>query len=174
MFIEMKRFEKKQPWSFSTAEMKGESILNKIMKISSWKYCKICCRLYSVTKNHWFRHNDRKISTIFVAEYVALNENFAFAIWRVWPAPKNQAGFISRLWSALHILHALVVSHSFSSAFAYILHSKYLSQSVLIHPRAFWRAGGTRFELNSLKDEFMLNFGWICSLSDEDRKSGHP
>lgn len=119
-FYKWNASKKKQPWSFSTAEMKGESILNKIMKISSWKYCKICCRLYSVTKNHWFRHNDRKNSTIFVAEYVALNENFAFAIWKVWPAPKNQAGFISRLWSALHILHALVVSHSFSSAFAYI------------------------------------------------------
>lgn len=114
MFIEMKRFEKKQPWSFSTAEMKGESILNKIMKISSWKYCKICCRLYSVTKNHWFRHNDRKNSTIFVAEYVALNENFAFAIWRVWPAPNQRTKqalladsdqhftYCTRLWSLIH------------------------------------------------------------------------
>lgn len=108
----MKRFEKKQPWSFSTAEMKGESILNKIMKISSWKYCKICCRLYSVTKNHWFRHSDGQNSTIFVAEYVALNENLLLPYGgcdllqrtkQALLADSNQHfTYCTRLWSLIH------------------------------------------------------------------------
>lgn len=108
----MKSFEKKQPWSFSTAEMKGESILNNIMKISSWKYCKICCRLYSVFKNHWFRHNDRQNSTIFVAEYVALNENLLLPYGGHDPLQRTKQALLAdsnqhftyctRLWSLIH------------------------------------------------------------------------